>query len=323
MHRDSRVKALAATISLVGLLAALAAGGPASAAPGAHASACTPSKNTEAIIDDSGSMSGSDPTKLRTKFLDVFANIGANNGKTLGAVEFGSTANLLFAPATIPGVIPAMNASFALVDADNGGTDYDEGFAAANSSNPAATSRIFLTDGQAATPTQHLTPTIKTYVIGLGLSSSSAQQLLSDIASQTGGPPPFLLDDASQLQPVAGAITALQNCKRVLTFTRTFTNRGQTFGFSFKAKGKSADILQTWPNLGSILDIVKVFQPRARKAGASASAVAHTAVKIRKKKGDTFTTVRLKGLKKGRKVKFKVRAKALVGATVGTTQVIR
>jgi hypothetical protein len=321
MHLVSRLKVVAATSALVGLLAALAAGGPASASPGAHASACTPSKNTEAIIDDSGSMSGSDPTKLRTRFLDVYANIGANNGKTLGGVEFGSTANLLFAPGTIPGVIPAMNASFALVDADNGGTDYDEGFALGNSSNPGATSRIFLTDGQASPPTQHLNPRITTYVIGLGLDSSVAQQLLSDIASQTGGPPPFLLDDASQLQPVAGAITALQNCKSVLTFTRTFTNQGQTFGFSFKAKGKSADILETWPNVGSILDIVKVFQPGVGKA--SASAVAHTAVKVRKKKGTTFTTVRLKGLKKGKKVKFKVKATALAGTTVGTTQVLR
>jgi hypothetical protein len=321
MLRDSRFRALAGTMSVAGLLAALVAGGSASASPQAHSSACKVSNDTEAIIDDSGSMSGSDPTKLRTKFLDVYASIGANNGKTLGGVEFGSTADQLFAPAKIPGVIPAMDASFALVDADNGGTDYDAGFSLSNSSNPGATSRIFLTDGQAFPPTQHLNPKVKTYVIGLGLSSPDAQQLLSDIASQTGGPPPFLLDDPSQLQPVAGAITALQACKRVLTFTRTFTNQGQTFGLSFKAKGKSADILETWPNVGSILDIVKVFQPRGGKA--SASAVAHTAVKVQKKKGSTFTTVRLKGLKKGQKVKFKVKATALAGTTVGTTQVIR
>src|SRR4051794_33719140 len=321
MLRDSRFRALPGAMSVAGLLAALILGGSASASPQAHNSACKVSNNTEAIIDDSGSMSGSDPTKLRTKFLDVYASIGANNGKTLGGVEFGSTADQLFAPGTIPGVISAMDASFALVDADNGGTDYDTGFALSNSSNPGATSRIFLTDGQASPPTQHLNPKVKTYVIGLGLNSPDAQQLLSDIASQTGGPPPFLLDDPSQLQPVAGAITALQACKRVLTFTRTFTNQGQTFGLSFKANSKSADILETWPNVGSILDIVKVFQPGVGKA--SASVVAHTAVKVRKKKGNTFTTVRLKGLKKGQKVKFKVKAKSLAGTTVGTTQVIR
>jgi len=321
MLRDSRFRPLVGTISIAGLLVGLAGGGSASAGPQVHASACNASKNTEAIIDDSGSMSASDSGKLRTKLLDVYTAIGANNGKTLGGVEFGSTANVLFAPGTIPGVIPAMDASFVQVDSDNGGTDYDAGFSAANNSNPQATSRIFLTDGEAAEPTQHLNPKIKTYVVGLGLSSPQAQQLLTKIASDTGGPPPFLLDDASQLQPVAGQITALQNCKRILRFDRTYDQVGDQFGFAFKAKSPSADILQTWPNVGSILDIIKVSQLGG--GAASASAIAHISVKVQKKKGTTFTTVHLKRLKKGQKVKFKVKAKALAGTTVGTTQVIR
>jgi hypothetical protein len=318
MHLDSRFKAVTGTVAAVGLIAALAAGGPASAAPGAHASACKPQNNAEAIIDDSGSMSGSDPGKLRTQLLDVYASIGANQGKTLGGVEFGSDADQLFAPGTIPGVIPAMDASFALVDADNGGTDYDAGFNAANSSNPGADNRIFLTDGEASPPTAHLTPNIPTYVVGLGLSSSNAQQLLNSIANDTHAPPPLLVDDASQLQPVAGAITAYQDCKRLVTFTDQFSRQGQQFGHAFKASGKSADILTTWPNAGSILDIVKVLQPNAGKAVATAAKV-----KTTKKRGTTFTTIRLRGLKKGKKVKFKVKAKALAGSTIGTTQVIR
>jgi hypothetical protein len=323
MHLDMRVKACAGMAAAVGLIAALAAGGPAAASPGAHASACNVQKNSEAVIDDSGSMSGSDPGKLRTKFLDVYASIGANQGKTLGGVEFGSTADQLFAPGTIPGVITPMDQSFALVDADNGGTDYDAGFSLANTSNPGADNRIFLTDGEASPPTAHLTPNIPTYVIGLGLSSSNANQLRASIAADTHAPPPFLVDDASQLQPVAGAITAYQNCKRLATFTDQFNTQGQQFGHGFKAQGKSADILTTWPTVGTILDIVKVFQPNAGKAVASASSVAHVAVKTSKKKGTTFTTVHLSGLKKGQKVKFKVKAKALAGSTIGTTQVIR
>jgi hypothetical protein len=325
MNLDSLFKRLGLAASLAGVLALLAASGGASAAPQAKAAACQKATNFEAIIDDSGSMSGSDPSKFRTKLLDVFANIGANNGKILGGVEFGTTANPLFSPAPIPGVIPAMNASFVQVDADNGGTDYDAGFAAGNAQNPNANARIFLSDGLASEPTQHLNPNVKTYVVGLGLSNNQqALELLTRIASQTGGPPPFLIEEASQLQPVAGAITAAGNCKKLVTFTDTFVRRGQQFGHSFKAKGKSADILTTWPNVGTLLDLIKIQAILGGRPLAASAELAQSArVKTKKKKGATFTTIRLKGLKKGAKVKFKVKAKALAGTTVGTTQVIR
>ena len=52
MHLVSRLKVVAATSALVGLLAALAAGGPTSASPGAHASACTQSNDVEAILEE-------------------------------------------------------------------------------------------------------------------------------------------------------------------------------------------------------------------------------------------------------------------------------
>src|SRR3954453_19137825 len=125
MNLDSRIKALVGTASLVGLLAALSAGGSASASPAAHASACQKATNIEAIIDDSGSMDSTDPGKFRTTLLDAFAALQQKQGKTLGGVEFGDTADVLFAPAPIPGVIPAMDASFPLVNADNGSTDYN------------------------------------------------------------------------------------------------------------------------------------------------------------------------------------------------------
>jgi hypothetical protein len=325
MNLDSLFKRLGLAASLTGVLALLAASGGASAAPQAKAAACQKATNFEAIIDDSGSMSGSDPSKFRTKLLDVFANIGANNGKILGGVEFGTTANPLFSPAPIPGVIPAMNASFVQVDANNGGTDYDAGFAAGNAQNPNANARIFLSDGLASEPTQHLNPNVKTYVVGLGLGNNpQALELLTRIASQTGGPPPFLIEEASQLQPVAGAITAAGNCKKLVTFTDTFVRRGQQFGHSFKATGKSADILTTWANVGTLLDLIKINAVlRGQPLAASAELAQSARVKTKKKKGATFTTIRLKGLKKGAKVKFKVKAKALAGTTVGTTQVIR
>jgi hypothetical protein len=213
-----------------------------------------------------------------------------------------------------------MDASFAQVDSNNGGTDYDAGFRLGNSTNPKATSRIFLTDGQASPPTQHVHPNIPTYVVGLGqtiTSDPSAGQLLQSIASDTKGKL-YLVQDATQLQPVAAAITAEQNCGSVLTFVDTFNTVGDQFKHKFKAKKNSADILLTWPSAGPVLDILGIGA-----SSASASSLAHAAVKTRKKRGTTFTTVHLKGLKRGQKVKFKVKATTLPSQTVGTTQVIK
>src|SRR5215218_3035337 len=147
MQFDSRLKAVVATASLVGLFMALAAGGSASADPEAKASACTVSKNVEAILDDSGSNNSTDPSHFRTKLMEAYIGLGGNQGKTLGAVKFSSDAEVLFEPQAIgPATRPTMLAGFNNL-ADFGGTDYDAGFTLANSSNPGATSRIFLSDG--------------------------------------------------------------------------------------------------------------------------------------------------------------------------------
>ena len=148
--------------------------------------------------------------------------------------------------------------------------------------------------------------------------STSAVQELNEIATDTGGPAPQFIEDAGQLQAAAGVITAGQNCKALTTFTDQFKNQGQAFGHAFKANGKSADILTTWPVIGTTLQITGIAQPNAGKAVATAAKV-----KTRTKRGTTFTTVHLKGLKKGQKVKFRVKATKLAGPTTGTTQVIR
>jgi hypothetical protein len=321
MHLDSRSKAVLGTLSLVGLLAALAAGGgSATAAAPAHAAACQKATNIEAIIDDSGSMFDTDFNKNRTRLLDAFAALQPNQGKILGAVEFGDTADVLFAPAAIPGVVPAMDASFAKVDADNGGTDYNAAFTAAKLANPQANGRIFLSDGDHNVGTYnngHANPPIKTDTVGFGTIDPT---LLQRIANDTGGTA-FTVDDSSQVPAVAAGITADMNCKRPpIVFVDTFTRQGQSFGHKFKPKGKSADILLTWPDALTSLDVIKFNQPR-RKAGKAVAQVAR--VKARKKRGATFVTVHLKKLKKGVKVRFKVKARSLSGATVATTSVIR
>ena len=324
MHLDSRLKAAAGTAAAVGLLAAMAAGGPASASPGANASAaCAPSRDVEAIIDDSGSMSGSDPSNFRAKLMSAYIGLGGNQGKQLGAVKFSTGASVLFPPQAINnGTQANMNNIFTTQLVNSGGTDYDAGFTLGNQQNPNATSRIFLSDGAPSTDSNlQRTPPTTTYVVGLGVgSSASAVQELNEIATDTGGPPPLFIEDAGQLQAAAGAITAGQNCRQLTTFTDQFSNQGQAFGHAFKANGKSADVLTTWPVIGTTLDIVKVFQPGV-KAGPSVASAAK--VKVTKDKGATFATIHLKGLQKGKKVKFKVKATKLAGPTTATTQVIR
>src|SRR3712207_376928 len=107
---------------------------------------CTPRSNIEAIIDDSGSMDFNDFERLRNQGMGLF--IDTNTSKTLGAVEFGSEANSIFTPRPIAGNEAFMKGELdRLVRADNGGTNYNAGFNQANTENPGADGRIFLTDG--------------------------------------------------------------------------------------------------------------------------------------------------------------------------------
>jgi hypothetical protein len=317
MRLDSRFRKLAALLPLAGLIAALAGTGSAPAAS-SSAAGCTPSKNVEAIIDDSGSMNGSDPSNFRAKLMSAYIGLGGNQGKTLGAVKFSSDASVLFGPQAINGGTRSlMEGAFNTLLINEGGTDYDAGFTLGNSQNPGATSRIFLSDGALGTDTDlHRTPPTKTYVVGLGVGSdTSAVTELTQIASETGGPPPLFVEDAGQLQAAAGIITAGQNCKKLVTYTDQVNKTGDAFKHGFKAQSKVADILTSWGAIGDVIDIA-LAGPGTKKASISK-------VRIKKTKGLTFVSARVKGLKKGQKVKFKVQGKKVITPTTATTQVIR
>jgi hypothetical protein len=307
-------------IPVLAATTALAVTGGAAAAPTATSSAaCTKATNVEAIIDDSGSMSVTDPSSNRTELINVMNSLSGNAGKKLGAIEFGDTADTLFPPTQIPIAQATLNAAFALVNADNGLTDYQLAFNTGNTANPNADARLFLSDGEPTAgtipPTSHLSPPTKTYTVGFG---SSDPTLLAQIASQTGGHA-FQLTDSSQVPGVAAGVTALLNCKRPpLLFTKLFTKPGQAKGYSFKPLGKTADILVTWP-LAIGTNISTINPKLSVPPGVATSAK----VKATVKKGKSFVTVHLKGLKKGVKTKFKVKAKSLAGPTTVTTQVIR
>jgi von Willebrand factor type A domain len=325
MHLDSRLKAAAAAVASAGLLAALLLGGAASNA-GAQAPPCTPANNLEAIIDDSGSMSGTDPDRFRADLVDILATF--NPEKTMGAVEFGSDANALIAPPTGPPVqigpnLGTIRGALNLIQADNGGTDYEAGFQLANSQNPNANARIFLSDGAPnfdPDPNVWRSPNIRTYVVGFGTVDPT---VLAQIATDTGGPPPFNITNSAQLRTVAMVLNARINClPDPLLLSRVFGQPGQVRALAFRPVGKTAELVISWPAGANF----KVFGFTQGKSGGGKSAASIAAKrrgpKVRTSRGATFVAVTLSGLKKG-KVKFKVRAKQLSGKTTVETAVIR
>jgi len=174
---------------------------------------------------------------------------------------------------------------------------------------------------------------VKTFVVGIGdfAATASGSSVLTQIAAETGGPLPFLVQDSSQVQPVAGAISAAINCKTPpLTFTKTFTKQGEQVTYGFKPDGSTADILISWNSATSILDpkqfTVASVGKKGRKGSASLATLLRKGkakVRATEKKGATFATVSLRGLKKGKKIKFKVKAAQLSIPTITTTQIIK
>ena len=317
MSTTRKASAIAAIASL-GAATALLTGGGASAAttiPG-----CAPVGNVEAIIDDSGSMSGTDPNELRRAGLELFISSTANAKKTLGAVEFGSSpAETVFAPAPIgPNVKPMIAALQAKIQADNGGTDYDSGFQKAKGDNPGAQARIFLTDGANNGDffNSHL-PGPKTYVVGLGIGRASPTDAdatrLQQIATDTGGRY-FPSVDAAKLQPTFNQITSAVSClQSPRTFnSRLFTRKGQS---SAAAAGlgkntKKVELVLNWAQPTNRFSLSTV-QAVGRKNKVLASLTGKGKPKklsVKKTRGTTFQSLSVKKPKGTRKLRFKVKA---------------
>jgi hypothetical protein len=306
------------------LVASLAVPG-AAAAPTARASACSPAKNIEAIVDDSGSMVVSDNNRLRVQALNLLIDT-LQPSTQLGAVEFGSAlfsqpgADVVFPVEPVGPNASAMRSALdKAIQADNGATDYNAAFAAADAANPNAVARIFLTDGGHDVGTYneaHLAHNVPTYVIGFGsgLASPEDQARLEKIAADTGGQY-FPLQDASQLQSVMNNVGAALTCQ---TPPRQFTDllrKGQVKSHSVAIGGstKSIQIALTW---GSPLDKFKVYGLRLVGQGGVLAVASRKAppkqqkpakLKVKRTTSATFTILDVSHLKKGT-LRFKVKA---------------
>src|SRR3954454_1841646 len=85
--RSALVEVVAASLMAVGIATQSGAESPRG---NARAAACVKASNIEAILDDSGSMSFTDPNTLRVKGLKLLINT-LSSGTFLGAVEFGGS----------------------------------------------------------------------------------------------------------------------------------------------------------------------------------------------------------------------------------------
>jgi len=310
------------TASLVAATAALGAATALSIAGGAGAQGtivgCKPANNIEAIIDDSGSMSGRDRNELRRTGLEIFIKAGSNEKKTLGAVEFGSDAATVFSPRVIGGGRSGMIAALrSNIDANNGGTDYDSGFIKAFQDNRTADARIFLTDGANNgdfNNTHRGGP--RTYVVGLGIGAPGTNpdaNRLQQIANETGG---FYLPgvDAGTLQPTFNAITAAVSClKAPRAFSsRLFTKAGQTSGATQRIPGstKRADLVLNWaqPTNAFAFSAVQALGRKNKVLADLKGKGRRNKLRIKKSSGETFRAITVKKPKGTRKLRFRLKA---------------
>jgi hypothetical protein len=321
--------AVATTVAAVALALAASPGG---AAPRAKAAACTKKGNLEAIIDDSFSMSGTDPGRLRVRGLDLFINTVGNESKTLGAVEFGTTADAVFHPGNI-GVFhtPMVAALDRSIAADNGGTDYNAAFASARAENPSADARIFLTDGghNAGVYLDGHRGGPPTYVVGFSAASTGTDgERLKQIARETGGKA-FLQTDSSNLQAVFEEISTIVNCQSPpKTYADSFTRNGQSkpHALNIPSGTRSVSFALSWLNANpaspNAFDIGGFRIVRKGKVVATAR---KRKLKVQKRRGTSFVSVKLTRVTRG-KLRFRVRATKVTtpGAQVKlTTQAIR
>ena len=322
MRFSPRFGTLIGALPVAALIAALAGGGTASAAS-ASAPGCTVSTNIEGIIDDSGSMAGNDPDNYRADLLEALAFF--NKEKTMGATLFADSAASLFGPVTVGPNFGAIQTALAGVT-DSGvvgfGTDYDAGFTVANSHNPNANARVFLSDGEPnTTPNSNLwkTPRISAYVVGFGSADFS---VLNQIASETGGPPAFAVTNASQLRTVSQIINARINCQPdPVLIEKRFTKPGQTKRIGFKADGGTAQVLISWPTVGNVFKALFGSGKKGKKSTLASAAKKKKRVKVQSERGDSFLALNLSKVKG--KVSFRLRAKRLFGSETATIAVIK
>jgi hypothetical protein len=265
---------------------------------------------------------------------------------TFGAVEFGSTANELFPPQPLRAgdagrdqraeIAQTLDRS---VQADNGSTDYNEGFRAAAADQPAATARIFLTDGghnEGAYADLHRGPA-RTYVVGLGIGRTGEDAArLRRIAKETHGRY-YPSVTRESLQSVMAQIGSRIGCDIDLdTFVDTEEDDGVTTDpndVTLDDGTHSADVSVSWadpddvvaPSSIDVRDdggrLVRRLSPALLRRALKGTPVSAGRLTVSGARGETYYALRIAGLDGGR-LRVRVRVtKAHGGRAVVHTQV--
>ena len=308
---------------------------------------CTAAVNVEILIDDSGSMSESDPEALRARAVQLLLAKPRNGGRIIGGVEFGNTTGQLFPPQRIAAPVLGSTQAAELREilertlvADNGGTDYNAGFGVLRAENPDAAARIFLTDGEHnvgeyANGHRGGPPT---YVVALGIGAkgSEAGDRLARIAKETKGRY-FPRVTAEKLQAVINAIDSRLNCDIGLdAFVDNLTDEGSTLpnDVTLEDGAESADLNVSWDDAADVmspgdLDVLDEDGDRVARLSAHVQRRALQAqgrtitagtLKVRGSRGKTFYALRVNGIR-GARLRTRVRAIKVRGRARIHTQV--
>jgi hypothetical protein len=331
MHRS---RWLAAALSGGAAVVAITSPLGASARTKAAATPCVVANNVVFVLDDSGSMGGTDPSgftsngkttpPLRVQAMQLEIKRDSNNAKNFAAIEFGDTADVLFPPQNVKTNRNGMLASLSKLQADNGSTDYNLAFDTANTTFPNAQARVFFTDG-GHNAGDYLNKHLEggkppTYVVGFGTSAALPEDAarLQQIANDTGGQY-FAQTSSAKLVSVMNQIDNILNCTSatVVTINNVFTkvNQKKALGYSIPGGKKATDLVTTF-NSGaqfSISNIVETVHGKviARYNPTVTSAKKKTKVKklkVTKQTGATFINLHIRGLKPHAKLKLTLKA---------------
>ncbi len=306
---------------------------------------CKVAKSVELINDDSSSMLETDPAKNRVEAANLLLNKAANRGgSSFGAVEFAEEAAPLFGVTKVSGsTVGTLTGTVASRTNGDGsgvplaedpsttdkgfGTDYNAAFAAANQQNGNADARVFLTDGghsQGFYNNGHLTPKIRTHVVGFGGVSGSDADRLAAIAKDTGGSYFPVTDSASLTSAVDKIDDKLGCASKTKEFIDQFTAVGQikTHKVTVVKKTQSLTFTLLWNGAQNQFDLRRVEILRKGKIVAVGSRK-RSKLRVSRRRGGTFVTIRVRGksLRKGGRLRFKVMPKVLTAPAFVRTSV--
>ena len=309
---------------------------------------CRAVRNVEVVVDDSGSMDGTDPEKLRAEAIRLLLAKERNAEEVIGAVQFGDGASKIFAPQVIDPFgsennRPDLDEALSQIRADEGGTNYNAAFEVLVDENPGAGARIFLTDGghNVGEYREIHRGGPPTFVLGFQIGRNGTDgERLQRIAEETGGRY-FANVNRRNLQRAINAIDSRLNCDIDLDFDEEpFVEEGEVEedDVPLDEDCNSADIVVSWGDDDDEFELTELSLRRGKRTiarigrrgirralarGSADSSVAGASATPRKlrvtgRRGRTFITLRATGLGRGR-LHYKIRANKLSGrGRVGT-----